>query len=71
MSALGTSCGDWKTAIQARSKYYVTPDCDCDARTNSFTSVTTSLGFKHKGKDVVDSIVNGKELEKFIQQHLN
>ncbi|KAJ4405158.1 hypothetical protein N0V82_010364 [Gnomoniopsis sp. IMI 355080] len=39
---------------------------------NSYTSpdLTASLGFKHKAKGVVDSIVNGKELEGFIQQHL-
>lgn len=28
----------------------------------------TSLGFKHTAKGVVDSIVNGKEIEVFIKQ---
>lgn len=35
--------------------------------TNLLDSLTASLGFKHKAKGVVDSIVNGKELEKFIK----
>ncbi|KAJ0124587.1 nad dependent epimerase dehydratase family protein [Diaporthe amygdali] len=40
---------------------------------NSYTSpdLTTSLGFKHKAKGVVDSILNGKELEKFIKEQKN
>jgi hypothetical protein len=33
-------------------------------------SLLANLGFKHKAKGVVDSIVNGKELEKFIQGQL-
>lgn len=33
-------------------------------------SLTASLGLKHKAKGVVDSILNGKELERFIQQHM-
>ncbi|KUI67152.1 hypothetical protein VM1G_03023 [Cytospora mali] len=40
---------------------------------NSFTrpDLTASLGFKHKAKGVVDSIVNGKELEDFIKKQIN
>ncbi|ROW17307.1 hypothetical protein VPNG_01384 [Cytospora leucostoma] len=40
---------------------------------NSFTSpdLTASLGFKHKAKGVVDSIVNGKELEDLINKQIN
>lgn len=40
---------------------------------NSFTSpdLLSSLGFKHKAKGVVDSILNGKELEGFINERLN
>ncbi|ROW06824.1 hypothetical protein VMCG_04111 [Cytospora schulzeri] len=39
---------------------------------NSFTSpdLTASLGFNHKAKGVVDSIVNGKELEDFIKKQI-
>ncbi|KAK0614987.1 hypothetical protein B0T17DRAFT_619822 [Bombardia bombarda] len=39
---------------------------------NSYTSpdLTAGLGFKHKAKGVVDSIVNGKELEDFIQKQM-
>lgn len=33
-------------------------------------SLLASLGFKHRAKGVVDSITNGKELEKFIQDQL-
>lgn len=35
--------------------------------TDPLDSLTASLGFKHKAKGVVDSIINGKELEKFIK----
>lgn len=39
---------------------------------NSFTSpdLMTSLGFKHKAKGVIDSIINGKELEGLIKKDL-
>jgi hypothetical protein len=30
----------------------------------------TSLGFKHKAKGVIDSIINGKELEGLIKKDL-
>lgn len=39
--------------------------------TDLLHSLTASLGFKHKAKGVVDSIVNGKELEKFIKDQIN
>lgn len=42
----------------------------CLGTNGTFNSVTASLGFKHKAKGVVDSIVNGKELEKFILEHM-
>lgn len=31
-------------------------------------SLMSSLGFQHRAKGVVDSIVNGKELEDFIKK---
>lgn len=42
-----------------------------ESLTDLLHSLTASLGFKHKAKGVVDSIINGKELENFIKDQIN